>query len=192
MIDDFSVTAASGTLRSSVCADVELPHTWSDEGVAIETQFTGAHLLHLATAACVLNDLYREAGESGVQLRGVRVRAAGTFDTETWRSNGITYRVDIDSPSPPEDVDRLLEAVDRVAEIPRVLRAGAQVQREQHVPLPGARPGWCPESDGGAQAGGNEEEHADAEDAEHARDREQPGGRQQGTAPVLRGGDGSE
>ena len=130
MPDDFAVAVASGTFRSTVRADVELPHKWSDEGVAVEMQFTGAHLLHLATAACVLNDLHREAGELGVTLRGVRVYAAGTFDTGTWRSNGITYRVDIDSTSPAEDLARLLETVDRVAEIPRALRAGADVRRE--------------------------------------------------------------
>lgn len=27
----------------------------------VETQFTGAHLFHLAAAGCVLNDVYREA-----------------------------------------------------------------------------------------------------------------------------------
>lgn len=108
-----------------------MPHKWSDAGVAIECQFTGAHLLHLATAACVLNDLYREATLIGVHLDGVRVGAAGSFDTETWQSEGIVYRVEIDSPSGREDVDRLLATVDEVAEIPRALRSGAQVVREK-------------------------------------------------------------
>lgn len=99
--------------------------------MAIETQFTGAHLLHLATAACVLNDLYREALSLGVQLHGVRVDASGSFDMAEWRSEGITYSVQVDSPNAPPEVDRLLATVDELAEIPRVLRAGADVQRRQ-------------------------------------------------------------
>ena len=130
MSDDFAVAAASGTLHQTVRAAVELPHRWSDQGVAVETQFTGAHLLHLSAAACVLNDVYREAVSTGVEVRGVRVDARGSFDTETWRSGGITYRVTVDSPNAPADVDRLLRAVDEVAEIPRVLRAGAEVRRQ--------------------------------------------------------------
>jgi uncharacterized OsmC-like protein len=127
--DEFAVAAASGSLRSSVRVDAELPHKWSEEGVAIQAQFTGAHLLHLATAACVLNDVYREATSLGVHVDGVRVQATGTFDTESWRSNGIVYNVEIDSPNLPADVDRLVATVDEIAEIPRVLRAGAQVRR---------------------------------------------------------------
>ena len=50
MGDDFPVAVAAGSLRSSVRADAELPHAWSSEGVAVQTSFTGAHLLHLATA----------------------------------------------------------------------------------------------------------------------------------------------
>jgi uncharacterized OsmC-like protein len=128
-VTEFQVVAASGSLKSTVRADMELPHTWTDGGVAVETQFTGAHLLHLATAACVLNDLHREADAVGVEIRGVRVEASGTFDTDLWRSTGIGYHVEIDSPNPEAEVNRLLAVVDEIAEIPRVMRAGAPVHR---------------------------------------------------------------
>jgi hypothetical protein len=129
VIDDFAVAAACGSLRSTVRADAVLPHKWSEAGVAVEMQFTGAHLLHLATAACILNDLYREAATRNVPLDGVRVNAAGTFDTTVWHSNGITYEIELDSPSPAAELARLVTAVDGLAEIPRALRAGIQVQR---------------------------------------------------------------
>ena len=80
-------------------------------------------------AGCVLNDVYREAEALGVQLSGVRVAAAGGFDTATWASTGITYRVELDSAASESDVERLLARVDEVAEIPRALRAGAPVHR---------------------------------------------------------------
>ena len=129
MTDDFSVAAASGSLRPSVQAGVHFSHGWSEDGVVVQTSFTGAHLLHLSVAGCVLNDLHREARALGVPLDGVRVEVAGSFDTDTWRSEGITYRVQVDSSAPAADVAQLLARVDEVAEIPRVLRAGAQVRR---------------------------------------------------------------
>jgi hypothetical protein len=95
----------------------------------VEADFTGAHLLHLAAAGCVLNDIYREAAALGVELAGVRVTATGGFDTETWRSTGISYVVEVSSAALAGDLARLLEAVDEVAEIPRAIRAGATVRR---------------------------------------------------------------
>ena len=60
---DFSVECAAGSLRSlSESAPVaHFAHRWTDGGVDVSADFTGAHLLHLSVAACVLNDLYREA-----------------------------------------------------------------------------------------------------------------------------------
>lgn len=130
MDDQFAVTAAAGTFLPTVRADVTFPHKWTPAGVAVEAPFTGAHLLHLATAACVLNDLYREAQSAAIELDGVRVTASGGFDTATWRSTGIRYRVEVDSPAGAEAVAALVATVDRVAEIPRALRAGTEVRRE--------------------------------------------------------------
>ena len=126
---EYKVRVAAGSLRSTVRADAILPHRWTDQGVAIELQFTGAHLLHLSAAGCVLNDLYREAAQTGVELKGVLVSADGDFEGETWRSTGITYDVEIDSEASADEVERLMSAVDEIAEIPKALRAGARVQR---------------------------------------------------------------
>lgn len=127
MAEEFGVTVGAGSLRTG--EGVHFPHRWTDAGVSVETAFTGGHLLNLAAAGCVLNDLYREAATLGIELAGVRVSAVGGFDTETWRSTGITYRVELDSPAPQAELDRLLDVVDAVAEIPRALRAGAPVNR---------------------------------------------------------------
>ena len=95
----------------------------------METSFTGAHLLHLAVAGCVLNDVFREAERLGVIVYGVRVIASGGFNTETWESTGIGYVVDVDGPASAGELDTLLEAVDSVAEIPKSIRAGATAER---------------------------------------------------------------
>jgi uncharacterized OsmC-like protein len=129
MSNTFECMAAAGSLRDSIRADTLLSHKWTSEGVAVQTEFTGAHLLHLAVAGCILNVLYREAPRFGVELAGVRVRARGGFNSETWQSTGIDYDVDVDSQATPEAIGALLHAVDEVAEIPRALRAGAGVRR---------------------------------------------------------------
>jgi uncharacterized OsmC-like protein len=128
-MDDFGVVVAAGTLRSAHPDAVRFPHRWTPEGVTVEADFTGAHLLHLATAGCVLNDAYREATRLGVAVNGVRVTASGGFDTDTWKSTGITYSVELDSDAPDEDLSAVMEAVDATAEIPKSLRAGASVVR---------------------------------------------------------------
>jgi uncharacterized OsmC-like protein len=97
--------------------------------VTVEAEFTGAHLLHLATAGCVLNDVYREAPAFGITLNGVRVSAEGDFDSATWRTNGISYVVELDSEADAEQVGELLRRVDEVAEIPRAIRAGGPVHQ---------------------------------------------------------------
>ena len=125
----FDVVVGTGTLRSTASDAVRFPHRWTPDGVTVEAAFTGAHLLHLAAAGCVLNDVYREAERLGVAIDGVRVTASGGFDTETWRSTGITYAVDVDSPAAEYEQNALLQVVDSVAEIPRSIRAGAPVER---------------------------------------------------------------
>ena len=128
----FPVVVSAGSLRSAT--GHTFLHRWSPEGVTVETDFTGAHLLHLAAAGCVLNDVYREAVGLGIALNGVLVRAAGGFDTTTWHSTGIDYTVELDSPASDDELSRLLEAVDTIAEIPRAIRAGAPVRRVQGGP----------------------------------------------------------
>jgi uncharacterized OsmC-like protein len=128
-VDQFVVVVGAGSYRSIRIDAVEFPHRWTSEGVTVETAFAGAHLLHLAAAGCVLNDIYREAGELGLRIDGVRVTASGGFDAATWTSTGITYGVELHSPASAEDLTRLLNRVDEVAEIPRAIRAGTTVQR---------------------------------------------------------------
>lgn len=125
-LSPLGVTASSGTLRAA--EGTVLPHAWSEEGVVAAPTANGAQLLHLAVAFCVLNDTYREARAQGIQVDGVLVQADGAFDAD-WRSTGIRYWVTIDSPAPTEVVEQLCAAVDDVAEVPRAVRAGAEVSR---------------------------------------------------------------
>jgi hypothetical protein len=138
-MDRFDVVVGTGSFRSDDAHAIQFPHRWTSHGVTVEATFSGAHLLHLAAAACVLNDTYREAATLGIQIDGVRVSAAGGFDTETWTSTGITYSVELNSPASAQDLGRLLDRVDNIAEIPHAIRAGATVLRVSPR-LPAPRP----------------------------------------------------
>ena len=129
MNDTYRVTASAGSLRPEHETPVQLPHAWTNNGIAVETDseaVTGAHLLHLSVAACVLNDAYREAGELDLPVDGVRVTASGGFD-DVWSSTGIEYSLEVDSPAAA--LEELVRRVDEVAEVPRAVRSGADVRR---------------------------------------------------------------
>jgi len=125
----FEVVVTSGAMRPDSDEGIAFEHRWSPGGVVVQAEFTGAHLLHLAVAGCVLNDVHREARRLGIGVDGVRVAAWGDFDTETWRTTGIDYMVDVSSTAPRGDIDELLRVVDEVAEIPKTLQQEAQVRR---------------------------------------------------------------
>lgn len=126
---EFAVECAAGSLRPEPAVGiVHLDHGWTAGGVDLSITFTGAHLLHAAVAACVLNDLYREAAGLGIKLVGARVRAEGGF-SDSWSSTGILYTVEVDSPAEPSTLEELIHIVDQVAEIPRALRQSAVVSR---------------------------------------------------------------
>src|SRR3984957_17915339 len=97
MDNRFEVTASAGTLMSESGTAVRFPHRWTPGGVSVEADFTGGHMLHLAVASCILNDIYREAGTLGVEVNGVRVTAAGGIDPATAQSTGISYSVEVSS-----------------------------------------------------------------------------------------------
>ena len=89
--------------------------------------FTGAHLLHASVAACVLNDVYREAARRGLTVGRVEVEVSGDFGSEGEPARNVTYRVRVTTPHDEAEVRELLLHTDQVAEIQNTLRAGVPV-----------------------------------------------------------------
>jgi len=125
-LSPFGVRATAGTLRAA--EGIVLQHAWTDEGVVAGPASNGAQVLHLSVALCVPNDTYREAARLGIEVHGVAVEADGGFNSE-WSSSGIWHAVTLDSPATAEELAHLTMVVDEVAEIPRLIRAGARVTR---------------------------------------------------------------
>jgi hypothetical protein len=130
MGETFPVNLTAGSLRAAADDGWLVPHVWTDGGVVVESAPNGAGVLHVAVALCVLNDVFREGRERGVEVAGARVSARGEFDLATWQSTGVTYTVAVESPASDDEIAALLAHVDRVAEIPRALRAGMTVERD--------------------------------------------------------------
>ncbi|WP_055586227.1 OsmC family protein [Peterkaempfera griseoplana] len=93
--------------------------------------FNGGQLLYLAVAACVSNDLYREAEAWGISLHRVAVRVAGDFTGEPAVSAPISYSVEIDGDASEERLRELVAHVDRIAEIPNSLRGGTELRLDE-------------------------------------------------------------
>jgi len=127
--DEFEVAATAGNLRPVRGSGIKFPHVWTEDGVVVESAFTGAHLLHLSIAGCVLNDVYREAETLGIVVDGVKVVVLGDFDRETFHSTGVEYHVEVNSNADDPEVDELMRVVDEVAEMRKALRAETVVRR---------------------------------------------------------------
>ncbi len=90
--------------------------------------FNGGQLLNLAVAACVSNDLFREAARLGLSLRRVRVTAQSEYAGKPVVSGPIEYDVEVEGDGPAERLDELVRLVDGIAEIPNSIRNGTEVR----------------------------------------------------------------
>lgn len=90
--------------------------------------FNGGQLLNLAVAACISNDLFRDAAHEGILIRRVRVSARSDYAGNPATSGPIEYDVEVDGDAPTERLADLVRAVDRIAEIPNSIRGGTEVR----------------------------------------------------------------
>lgn len=96
--------------------------------------FSGGQLMNLAVAACISNDLYREAASRGIGLTRVRVTVDADYLGDPAVSTPIEYEVDIEGEAPAAALEELVTHVDAIAEIPNSLRSGTAVRlRDRRV-----------------------------------------------------------
>jgi uncharacterized OsmC-like protein len=91
---------------------------------------SGGHLLHLAVAGCLFNDIVREASARGIALTDLVVSAGGGFGGEPVASTGITYSVELAGDAPDEELRRLVADCEQDATIPQALRRGTRVEAD--------------------------------------------------------------
>jgi organic hydroperoxide reductase OsmC/OhrA len=89
--------------------------------------FNGGQLLYLAVAACISNDLYREAASRGITLREVAIDVDGDFPSRGAPSTPIEVSLSVSGDASVMDLAELVDEVDRVAEIPNSIRGTTPV-----------------------------------------------------------------
>jgi uncharacterized OsmC-like protein len=108
-------------------AGLVVAHHLADRAEIQAEVLSGGHLLHLAVAGCLFNDILREARTRGVSVTDLRVSADGDFGGDPMISTGITYEVEIAGDAPEADLRRLVADCEAPAAIPNALRAGTTV-----------------------------------------------------------------
>jgi putative redox protein len=89
--------------------------------------FNGGQLLHLAIAACYVNDLYREGAGKGITPTRIHAVVDGDFPAPGAASTGITVELEIAADAGEDAIRELVAHVDRIAEIPNSLRGTTDV-----------------------------------------------------------------
>ena len=115
-----TAVASSG----SFSAIVDRPISGGGRGLG----FNGGQLLYAAIAACLSNDLYREASAMGIQLSRVALTIDGDFPARGAPSTPISVDVEIAGDAPEANIAELLALVDRIAEIPNSMRTTTPVE----------------------------------------------------------------
>jgi organic hydroperoxide reductase OsmC/OhrA len=103
---------------------ISIPAKAQGRGSAVN----GGEFLMLALATCYCNDLYREAGRLGIPIDGAEVEAMSEFAGVGIAAANISYRVKVHSPASAEDIQRLVQETDAVAEVHNTIRAGVPVR----------------------------------------------------------------
>lgn len=114
-----SVTTAGSERTLSVAA----------KSVGRGSSVNGGEFLMLALATCYCNDLYREAERLGVPITSCEVTARAEFNGVGLPAVNVAYAAKVESSASADEVERLLDETDRLAEVHNTLRTGCAVQR---------------------------------------------------------------
>jgi uncharacterized OsmC-like protein len=109
--------------------------------------FSGGQLLYLAVAACISNDLYREAASRGIALHGVSVDVDGDFPGRGAPSTPIEVALRVTGDASEAELAALIDEVDRIAEIPNSIRGTTPVTIVTRELISSATPGAEPMED---------------------------------------------
>jgi uncharacterized OsmC-like protein len=103
-------------------------HHLTDRAEIRSDVLSGGHLLHLAVAGCLFNDILREAQARGIAITDLRISADGDFEGDPPVSTGISYSIDIAGKAPEDQLRRLVADREALAAIPISLRRGIEVE----------------------------------------------------------------
>lgn len=91
------------------------------------SSISGGEVLLLAVATCYCNDIYREAKMLDIKVDNVEVDVDGDFMAAGKPAVNVTCKIKVTAQASEEDIRKLVEHTDKIAEIPMSLRKGTGV-----------------------------------------------------------------
>ncbi len=95
------------------------------------SSISGGEILFLAIATCYCNDIYREAKKLGIVVDNVEVDVDGDFMAAGEPATNVKCTIKVTAQAGEEEIRRLVEHTDAIAEIPMSLRKGTAVSLTQ-------------------------------------------------------------
>lgn len=115
------IRIADGSAPAVPLGKVVVEHHRTPSAEITAEVLSGGHVLHLAVAICLFNDLLRMAAERGIDITDLRVSADGGFAGTPVVSTGISYDIDVAGNAPDDVLRELVADVERDAAIPLTL-----------------------------------------------------------------------
>ena len=122
---DYRATVRTTSQASEPADGLVVEHHLTPRAAIEMEMWSGGHLLHLAVAGCLFNDILREAPNRGITIDHLAVTANGGFDANG--STGIDYAIEIRSTADRSAVQQLVADMEADAAIPNALRTGVAV-----------------------------------------------------------------
>lgn len=111
-----------------------VPHHLTERARLRIDTFSGGHLLNLAVAGCLFNDILREAAKRKITITDLRVAADGSFRGNPLVCTEIDYEVEVAGDATDAELRRLVVDCERDSTIAHTLRKGTRVEaRTVHV-----------------------------------------------------------
>lgn len=124
------IRTASPDAPASDIAALTVRHHLTERAVVHIDTLSGGHLLNLAVAGCLFNDILREAAKRKIIVTDLRVAADGAFSGDPLVCTGIDYAVEVTGEASDAELRRLVADCERDASIPLTLRAGTRVEAQ--------------------------------------------------------------
>jgi len=108
---------------------IQIPPKRSGYGSSI----SGGEVLFLAIATCYCNDLYREGRKLGIKVDGVEIDVDGEFGDPGDPAWDVKCRIKVIAQASEDEIHRLVEHTDSIAEIPKSIRNGTSISLAEVV-----------------------------------------------------------
>ena len=99
------------------------------------SSISGGEVLFLAVATCYCNDIYREARKFGITVDNVEVDVDGDFGGPGEPASNVNCRIKVTAKASEDEIHKLVEHTDKIAEIPMSLRNGTAITLNEIIPI---------------------------------------------------------